>query len=217
MNPIDLLNKAGIGGYLLLCLSLFSTYLFIKNFILLLLQEKEAFFLKKKDYVPDEKKQCRINHVINDIKQLCNLSSHELKSEILYIFHLNFKDVEHSVSWLRLGASLATLLGLFGTVLGMVQLFKGLSLAKQVDPSVLAGGIWEALLATSMGLFVAITNLIFQHILSNKLKGLGMFAIEKGCKLNSQFVSAKQANHRQDAENFSKNYIQLAKNNEVLS
>jgi len=217
MNPIDLLNKAGLGGYLLLSLSLFSTYLFIKNFILLWFQEKEVIFHNKKDYVPDENKKSRINRVINDVKQLCNLSSHEIKSEILYIFHLNFKDVEHSVSWLRLGASLATLLGLFGTVLGMVQLFKGISLAKQVDPSVLAGGIWEALLATGMGLFVAITCLIFQHILSTKLKGLSMFAIEKGCKLNSQHVHAKQEIQIQDTKNFSENYIQLVKNNEVLS
>ncbi len=54
-------------------------------------------------------------------------------------------------------ASLAPLLGLFGTVLGMIEAFRKLSEAgNQVDPSILSGGIWEALLTTAVGLAVAI-------------------------------------------------------------
>lgn len=54
-------------------------------------------------------------------------------------------------------ASLAPLLGLFGTVLGMIEAFRQLSEAgRQVDPSILSGGIWEALLTTAVGLAVAI-------------------------------------------------------------
>jgi len=54
-------------------------------------------------------------------------------------------------------ASLAPLLGLFGTVLGMITAFRQMELAgAQVDPSILSGGIWEALLTTAVGLAVAI-------------------------------------------------------------
>lgn len=63
-------------------------------------------------------------------------------------------------SWLRpleTIASLAPLLGLFGTVLGMIEAFRQMELAgSRVDPSVLSGGIWEALLTTAAGLAVAI-------------------------------------------------------------
>lgn len=63
-------------------------------------------------------------------------------------------------AWLRpleVIASLAPLLGLFGTVLGMIDAFQQLSEAgNQVDPSILSGGIWEALLTTAVGLAVAI-------------------------------------------------------------
>ncbi|MWB79078.1 MotA/TolQ/ExbB proton channel family protein [Pseudooceanicola sp. 216_PA32_1] len=53
-------------------------------------------------------------------------------------------------------AQLAPLLGLFGTVLGMISAFQALQDAgAQVDPSVLAGGIWVALLTTAVGLAVA--------------------------------------------------------------
>ncbi len=54
-------------------------------------------------------------------------------------------------------AGLAPLLGLFGTVLGMIEAFKKMEAAgSQVNPAVLSGGIWEALLTTAVGLAVAI-------------------------------------------------------------
>ena len=54
-------------------------------------------------------------------------------------------------------ASLAPLLGLLGTVLGMIEAFRRLEEAgNRVDPSLLSGGIWEALLTTAVGLAVAI-------------------------------------------------------------
>ena len=53
-------------------------------------------------------------------------------------------------------AQLAPLLGLFGTVLGMIGAFQAIQDAgAQVDPSILAGGIWVALLTTAVGLAVA--------------------------------------------------------------
>ena len=54
-------------------------------------------------------------------------------------------------------ATLAPLLGLLGTVLGMIQAFQAMEAAgTQVNPSVLSGGIWVALLTTAVGLAVAI-------------------------------------------------------------
>lgn len=55
-------------------------------------------------------------------------------------------------------ATLSPLLGLLGTVLGMIEAFQRLEGAGggQVDPAVLSGGIWEALLTTAVGLAVAI-------------------------------------------------------------
>ena len=53
-------------------------------------------------------------------------------------------------------AQIAPLLGLFGTVLGMIDAFQGLQEGgSSVDPSLLAGGIWVALLTTAVGLAVA--------------------------------------------------------------
>lgn len=57
---------------------------------------------------------------------------------------------------LELVAALAPLLGLFGTVLGMIEAFQALEQAGgSVDPATLSGGIWQALLTTAVGLAVA--------------------------------------------------------------
>ena len=54
-------------------------------------------------------------------------------------------------------ATIAPLLGLLGTVLGMIAAFQALQASgARADPSVLAGGIWEALLTTAAGMAVAI-------------------------------------------------------------
>ena len=58
-------------------------------------------------------------------------------------------------------AQLAPLLGLLGTVLGMIEAFQALQTAgSQVDPAALAGGIWVALLTTAAGLSVAMPTSI---------------------------------------------------------
>lgn len=58
---------------------------------------------------------------------------------------------------LELIATIAPLLGLLGTVLGMIAAFRVLQdSGNQADPSALAGGIWEALLTTAAGMAVAI-------------------------------------------------------------
>ena len=67
-----------------------------------------------------------------------------------------FASQERGLRTLDIIAQLAPLLGLFGTVIGMIEAFQALQGAgSQVDPSVLAGGIWVALLTTAAGLAVA--------------------------------------------------------------
>ncbi len=65
--------------------------------------------------------------------------------------------LERGFRLLDMIAQIAPLLGLFGTVLGMIEAFQSLQTAgSTVDPSLLAGGIWVALLTTAVGLAVAI-------------------------------------------------------------
>lgn len=74
---------------------------------------------------------------------------------------MRFARLERGFRYLDSVAQLAPLLGLFGTVLGMIEAFQALQDAgSQVDPSILAGGIWVALLTTAVGLVVAMPTSI---------------------------------------------------------
>ncbi|MGO3346142.1 MAG: MotA/TolQ/ExbB proton channel family protein [Marinomonas sp.] len=72
---------------------------------------------------------------------------------------------------LEIIASLSPLLGLLGTVLGMITAFQQMEGAgSQVDPSVLSGGIWQALLTTAVGLAVAIPVVTVHSWLERKVE-----------------------------------------------
>lgn len=69
-------------------------------------------------------------------------------------------------------ASVSPLVGLFGTIWGLVHAFVDISQNKSADISVVAPGIAEALTTTLAGLMVAIPALIFFHYFSNELRKL---------------------------------------------
>lgn len=74
-------------------------------------------------------------------------------------------------------AQLAPLLGLFGTVLGMIEAFQKLQQAgSSVDPSMLAGGIWVALMTTAVGLAVAMPTSLFLTWLESRVARERIFA-----------------------------------------
>jgi biopolymer transport protein ExbB len=72
---------------------------------------------------------------------------------------------------LELIGKIAPMLGLSGTVLGLTRTFQTVAAVKRyTDPSILAGGIWEALITTVAGLFIAIPALICYHLYESRVK-----------------------------------------------
>ena len=86
-----------------------------------------------------------------------DLSDEVLREEVQRAGDAELGSLESYLRGLEVIGSLAPLLGLLGTVLGMIRAFMRLEEAgTRVDPSLLSGGIWEALLTTAVGLTVAI-------------------------------------------------------------
>lgn len=74
------------------------------------------------------------------------------------------RQLEKHLNILAIIGNVAPLLGLLGTVNGMIKAFMKIQeLSGSVDVSVLAGGIWEALITTAAGLSVAIPTIVFYH------------------------------------------------------
>ncbi len=88
-------------------------------------------------------------------------------------------------------ASVATLLGLLGTISGMIKIFSVIAHYQVVNPSMLAGGISEALYTTAAGLSVAIPTIIFYRYISNKSDSL-ILEMEEYCLSMAELIKERQ-------------------------
>jgi biopolymer transport protein TolQ len=82
------------------------------------------------------------------------------------------EDLETHLAFLATVGSTSPYVGLFGTVWGIMNSFRGLGNAQQATLSMVAPGIAEALIATAMGLFAAIPAVIAYNRYSNKVERL---------------------------------------------
>lgn len=90
--------------------------------------------------------------------------------------------LQKNMSWLATTASATPFIGLFGTVWGVLEAFRGLGDAGGATLRAVAPGIAEALIATAMGLFAAIPALIFFNYFSGRIREvrsrMGDFSLE---------------------------------------
>ena len=97
--------------------------------------------------------------------------SKEVLSELSQSYYKRiWQDLERNLEFLNIVATVSPLLGLLGTVLGMVRIFSALSQSGLGNPAILSGGISEALLTTISGLAIAVPALIFYTFFSKKIE-----------------------------------------------
>lgn len=100
------------------------------------------------------------------------LSGPRLEGELVRRGNEEVAQMNSLIRLLELIAMVSPLLGLLGTVLGMIQSFQELELAQgAANASVLAGGIWQALLTTAAGLLVAIPAAIAAGLFAARIDG----------------------------------------------
>lgn len=126
----------------------------------------------------DPKRANPLIRIIHDIVVTHSSHSDDIRAEVGYLFYRNFKAVTNGLCWLKLISVISPLLGLLGTVWGMVDVFQSMSDITRADAALLASGIWSALITTIMGLTIAIPVLMTCYYLMLKFKGFHIEAIE---------------------------------------
>lgn len=103
--------------------------------------------------------------------QTAGMDDKERDAEIGRVGSGQIQGLESYLGGLEVIANLSPLLGLLGTVMGMITAFAELQQAgSDVDPTILAGGIWEALLTTAFGLGIAIPALAAFYLLEAQVE-----------------------------------------------
>jgi len=124
-----------------------------------------------------------------------HLPQDEIRESILDQGRQEMGGLQKGLVVLETVASVSPLLGLLGTVLGMIKVFQEISEVGVGQGNLLAGGIAEAILTTAAGLFIAIPSLVFYNYFSSKGESL-ILEIEK----YSNALLKKLRGFQEDAE-----------------
>lgn len=112
-----------------------------------------------------------VAHVLSQASRVFHVRPDRVAAEAERVGHRELQKYENYLPLLSFIAQVAPLLGLLGTVLGMVEMFLGLqnSGIANVNASALASGIWQALLTTAAGLIVAAPTLAAHLYLTHRV------------------------------------------------
>lgn len=181
MFDVSLLEKGGAMMFVLLALSVYSlgvilfkiiqfkaANVFDRSFIEAALTEIKSGDRLKATLMLEKVKGpiARIMRVTFSCVANREMSQRSKEAEITRVGSADIRYLDSYLRSLEMVAMVAPLIGLLGTVVGMIRSFSKLSISgSRVDPTMLAGGIWEALLTTAGGLAVAIPALAAHYIL----------------------------------------------------
>jgi biopolymer transport protein ExbB len=184
----SLLDLLLLGGWVmvpLVLLSILTIYLFIERIITIRQAgaNPEAITERVRDYVRNgdvegaisycEQKDVPITRILKQGLERLGRPISEIQDAVQAAGKHETFELEKRTNLLASIAGIAPMLGFFGTVVGMIRAFQEIqNLQGNVNPSVLAGGIWEALITTAAGLLVGILALFAYNFLLERIRRL---------------------------------------------
>lgn len=180
----QLIKAAGLVGYVIIICSIVGIALSIDAFISLkmnklappyLVQELDRL-LENQEF--DEAMQlCENNNgflanVISAALSRLGYGYEEMKRAMEEALDIESFKLIVKISYINLLGQIAPLLGLLGTVTGMINSFREMAVLPVITPKELAPGVYEALVTTAQGLIVAIPLLALHFALKNKVEKL---------------------------------------------
>ena len=146
---MNLINQIGFLFYPLSFLSIIAIAIIIDRSIFLL-----NFFKKNSKKIKED--------LVNLLEKNKNLHKN-IRDEIISFKLLDLKNsLESGINFLRIIAILSPMIGLLGTVIGIIKAFKVISLQNSpIAPAMISDSLWNAMLTTAYGLIIAIPALFF--------------------------------------------------------
>jgi len=180
----DIFEKGGVLIYPLLLLLVAGIYVIVVKSIALrrkkvispaIVEHIEQLLIAKK--IPEAAAYCKQHAVPMTRVLLAGIvnyekSESELKEILEEAGRQEVPQIRSYLATLGTIASVAPLLGLFGTVLGMISVFATLSESTTVNPAQLAGGISEALITTACGMLIAMPTLAYYNFFIARVQNL---------------------------------------------
>lgn len=126
---------------------------------------------EKQAFEEAEKSESPMGRILVKAMDVKSLDREMLETVIVNATDEEIRDMSTHIQTLATIGNIAPLLGLLGTVLGMIKAFMVIqNMGGKVNSAVLAGGIWEAMLTTAFGLFVALPVMAGHSYLTSRIE-----------------------------------------------
>ncbi len=177
MIVTDIFDKGGIIVWILAGYSFIALTILFERTLHFMFMGKPGRKIERQ--LLDALKQCQPEAIVNKMRgpegrllqgiwQASKEGIQDLNRVAIRIGSFELSNLEKGFRTLSFLGNTAPLLGLLGTIIGMIKAFMVIEQAGgQVDAQALAGGIWEAMLTTGVGLAVAIPVLLLLHLLES--------------------------------------------------
>jgi biopolymer transport protein ExbB len=163
------IDQGGVVGYVILSLLCFGLVIVGERFFSLSKEQK-----KMKDQLESQKENEDnvLGQLIKEFNEFKDQDIETLELKMDASITKALPKLERGISTIKLLAAVAPLLGLLGTVTGMIGTFQSITLFGTGDPKLMAGGISTALVTTVLGLVCAIPLLLLHNLISGKSQAL---------------------------------------------
>ena len=167
---VDRIHQGGEIGYIIIALGVLALLL---GLLRLLLLNITAIRIWRQARVPDNPGANPLGRVFMAYHENASLDTETLELKLDEVILREGARLNSTHGFLKIIAVVAPLLGLLGTVTGMIVTFQAITLFGSGDPRLMAGGISQALVTTVLGLCVAIPVVLLHAVVSSRARQLG--------------------------------------------
>lgn len=173
------ITQGGLIGYVIISLGIIGVLFGIYKWIILFIANKQSFG-------KNPTQESALKTLVTELKKHAQLSKEALEYKMYELLDKEQDALNRGLGMVKLFAVSSPLLGLLGTVVGMILTFQSITLFGASDPRLMAGGISQALITTMLGLIVAIILLFVHTFLNAKSDAIYNALEQEGLKILSE-------------------------------
>ncbi|WP_372762627.1 MotA/TolQ/ExbB proton channel family protein [Pseudoalteromonas sp.] len=168
-DTAEQVHQGGAVGYVILAVGLLALLIALERFVALLLVGGKIRRQLKDSVARSDNPLGRVMKVKDDYP---NVAYDTLELKLSEAILREMPKITRNLTLIKIISVVAPLLGLLGTVTGMINTFQAITLFGTGDPKLMAGGISQALVTTVLGLVVAIPTVFIYTLLNTRAKRL---------------------------------------------
>lgn len=190
----DRIEQGGTVGYVIIVLGIIGLLIAAVRIVALTFETSRVKKQIKAEVASDDNSLGRVMKVYNNYK---DVDIETLELHLAEAISAEIPKLTKGISWIKIVSVVSPLLGLLGTVTGMIDVFETLSLFGSGDPKLMANGISQALVTTVQGLVAAIPCVFSYTMASNRSRALIVILEERAtgilARKSEELAAAKKA------------------------